>query len=138
MYAWGDNDLGTLGVGNNTDQISPTKVNNTTTKWFTNDSGVKQSTPQRQWSENLGGYRFQIALDNKGDLWGWGYQKLGNLGALGSVTSDAVELKSEMGQVTGLVSTSLDGEFIVASKTLVNYLDTKANFEYGWGGNSIQ
>ena len=137
MYAWGDNDLGTLGVGNNTDQISPTKVINTTTKWFTNDNGVRQNTPQRQWRENLGGYRFQIALDNKGDLWGWGYQKLGNLGALGSVTSDAVELKSEMGQVTGLVSTSLDGEFIVASKTLVNYLDTKANFEYGGFGSNL-
>tara|TARA_B100001173_G_scaffold218729_1_gene189177 strand:- start:1699 stop:14373 length:12675 start_codon:yes stop_codon:yes gene_type:complete len=136
MYAWGDNDLGTLGIGNNTDQISPTLVVNTTTKWFTNDSGVKQGTPQRQWRENLGGYRFQIALDNKGDLWGWGYQKLGNLGALGSVTSDAVELKSEMGEVSGLVSTSLDGEFIVASKTLVNYLDTKANFEYGWGNSN--
>ena len=131
MYAWGDNDLGTLGVGNNTDQISPTLVINSTKKWFTDQNGVKQSTAQRKWTENLGGYRFQIALDDKGDLWGWGYQKLGNLGALGSVTSDAVELKSEMGEASGLVSTSLDGEFILASKTLVNYLDTKANFEYG-------
>ena len=138
MYAWGDNDLGTLGVGNNTDQISPTLVLNNTVKWFTDSNGVKQNTAQRQWTENLGGYRFQIALDNKGDLWGWGYQKLGNLGALGSVTSDAIELKSEMGEVSGLVSTSLDGEFIIASKTLINYLDTKANFEYGMNNSMMK
>ena len=129
MYAWGDNDLGTLGVGNNTDQISPTLVVNTTNKWFTDSNGVKQNTPQRKWEENLGGYRFQIALDDEGDLWGWGYQKLGNIGALGSVTTDAVEIKSSVGgTLSGIVSTSLDGEFLIASTLLENYINS-INYE---------
>jgi len=43
-----------------------------------------------------------------------------------------------MGEVSGLVSTSLDGEFIIASKTLINYLDTKANFEYGMNNSMMK
>lgn len=70
MFSWGDNILGSLGTGDNSAKMVPNEV----------------TTPDNStWNRNLGGYRFQMASSIKNGekkLWGWGYQKLGNLGAL--------------------------------------------------------
>jgi alpha-tubulin suppressor-like RCC1 family protein len=116
MLAWGDNILGSLGTGDNTDKKVPNEV----------------TTPDNStWDRNLGGYRFQMAssLENgQRKLWGWGYQKLGNLGALGNLSTNAVDLgttyPANNPAVSGIVSTTVDGEYYVASKLLENYLQS--------------
>ena len=120
MLAWGDNILGSLGTGDNSAKKVPNEV----------------TTPDNStWDKNLGGYRFQMASSFKNGqrkLWGWGYQKLGNLGALGNLSTNAVDLgttyPSNNPAVSGIVSTTVDGEYYVASKLLENYLQS-LNFE---------
>ena len=114
MFAWGDNILGSLGTGDNSAKKVPNEI-------LTPDNST--------WDKNLGGYRFQMASSlNNGQrkLWGWGYQKLGNLGALGNLSTNAVDLGTTYPPnnpaVSGIVSTTVDGEYYVASKLLENYL----------------
>jgi len=120
MFAWGDNILGSLGTGDNSTKKVPNEV---------------QTPDNSTWERNLGGYRFQMASSiNNGQrkLWGWGYQKLGNLGALGNLSTNAVDLGTKYPPnnpaVSGIVSTTVDGEYYVASKLLENYLQS-LNFE---------
>ena len=119
MYSWGDNDLGTLGVGDNTDKDKPTNV--------INNSNVT-------WEKNLGGYRFQVAIgknnNNQKVPFGWGYQKFGELGLLGKVKQDSIIWDTDLNQSKGIVETTADGEFLVATKLLVNYMETMLDFEY--------
>ncbi|MDB4612063.1 gliding motility-associated C-terminal domain-containing protein [Flavobacteriaceae bacterium] len=114
MFAWGDNILGSLGTGDNSAKKVPNEI-------LTPDNST--------WDKNLGGYRFQMASSlNNGQrkLWGWGYQKLGNLGALGNLSTNAVDLGTTYPPnnpaVSGIVSTTVDGEYYVASKLLESYL----------------
>ena len=128
MFAWGDNILGTLGTGDNSAKKVPNEVRN---------------PDNSSWDKNLGGYRFQMAssIDNNNNrkLWGWGYQKLGNLGALGNLSTNAVDLGTKYPPnnpaVSGIVSTTVDGEYYVASKLLENYLQS-LNFE-GTSSNNL-
>ncbi|MEK9774163.1 MAG: gliding motility-associated C-terminal domain-containing protein, partial [Candidatus Woesearchaeota archaeon] len=116
MYAWGDNDLGSLGVGNNTDASVPKVVT----------EGVT-------WIKNLGGYKFQVAIkDNVGSevIQGWGYQKYGELGALGKVKSDIVTITTDLNESEGVIKTTPDGEYLLMTEKLLNYINTKLNFEY--------
>lgn len=119
MYSWGDNDLGTLGVGDNTDKDKPTNV--------INNSNVT-------WEKNLGGYRFQVAIgrnsNNQKIPYGWGYQKFGELGLLGKVKQDSIVWDTDLNQSKGIVETTADGEFLIATKLLVNYMETMLDFEY--------
>ena len=114
MYGWGDNDLGTLAVGDYSDKNVPTIVR----------GGLK-------WNENLGGFRFQVALDENNTPYGWGYRKLGQLGALGKVKGDDVVWDNDMSASSGIVSTT--GEFITVTAELVNYINTVLNFEFSNG-----
>ena len=122
MFAWGDNDLGTLGVGDNSDKDEPLKVRT--------ESGIK-------WVENLGGFRFQVGLaenaNNQTVPYGWGYQKFGELGLLGKVKQDSIIWDTNLDESKGIVRTTTDGEFLVATKLLVNYLETMLDFEYNDG-----
>ena len=114
MYGWGDNDLGTLAVGDWSDKDVPTIVR----------GGIK-------WNENLGGFRFQVALDENNNPYGWGYQKLGSIGALGKVKGDDVVWDTDMSASSGIVSTT--GEYITVTSELVNYINTVLNFEFSNG-----
>jgi gliding motility-associated-like protein len=122
MFAWGDNDLGTLGVGDNSDKDEPVKVKT--------ESGIK-------WVENLGGFRFQVGLaenaNNQTVPYGWGYQKFGELGLLGKVKQDSIIWDTNLDESKGIVRTTTDGEFLVATKLLINYLETMLDFEYNDG-----
>ena len=114
MYGWGDNDLGTLAVGDYSDKNVPTIVR----------GGLK-------WNKNLGGFRFQVALDENNTPYGWGYRKLGQLGALGKVKGDDIVFDNDLSSSSGIVSTT--GDYIIVTSELINYIDTVLNFEYSNG-----
>ena len=116
MYAWGDNDLGTLAVGDYSDKKIPTLVKG-----------------DINWKSNLGGYRFQVALDENDTPYGWGYRKFGQLGALGKVKGDDIVWDTDLSESNGIVQTLNGEEYIIATEELVNYLDTVLNFEFSGG-----
>jgi len=116
MYAWGDNDLGTLAVGDYSDKNIPTLVKG-----------------DINWKSNLGGYRFQVALDENDTPYGWGYRKFGQLGALGKVKGDDIVWDTDLSESNGIVQTLNGEEYIIATEELVNYLDTVLNFEFSGG-----
>ena len=121
MYAWGDNDLGTLAVGDYSDKNIPTLVKG-----------------QISWKSNLGGYRFQVALDQNDTPYGWGYRKFGQLGALGKVKGDDIIWDTDLTESQGAIKTLNDGEYIVADEVMVNYLNTVFNFEYSGDASSTK
>ena len=116
MFAWGDNDLGTLAVGDYSDKNIPTLVKGNI-----------------NWKKNLGGYRFQVALDNNDNPYGWGYRKFGQLGALGKVKGDDIVWATNLNESQGTIQTLNGGEYIIATKEFVNYLETIYNFEFSSG-----
>ena len=113
MYAWGDNDLGTLAVGDYSDKNIPTLVKG-----------------QINWKSNLGGFRFQVALDQNDIPYGWGYRKFGQLGALGKVKGDDIVWATNLNESQGTIETLNGGEYIIATEQFVNYLETVYNFEF--------
>ena len=115
MYAWGDNDLGTLAVGDYSDKNIPTLVKGNI-----------------NWKSNLGGFRFQVALalDGNDTPYGWGYRKFGQLGALGKVKGDDIVWDTDLSESKGIVQTLNGGEYLIATAELINYLDTVLNFEF--------
>ncbi|MDC0001052.1 gliding motility-associated C-terminal domain-containing protein [Flavobacteriaceae bacterium] len=113
MYAWGDNDLGTLAVGDYSDKNIPTLVKGNIS-----------------WKSNLGGFRFQVALDQNNTPYGWGYRKFGQLGALGKVKGDDIAWDTDLSESKGIIQTLNGGEYLIATAELVNYLDTVLNFEF--------
>ena len=113
MYAWGDNDLGTLAVGDYSDKNIPTLVKG-----------------QINWKSNLGGFRFQVALDQNDIPYGWGYRKFGQLGALGKVKGDDIVWATNLDESQGTIETLNGGEYIIATQEFINYLETIYNFEY--------
>ena len=112
MYAWGDNDLGTLAVGDYSDKPYPTLVKG-----------------ELNWKRNLGGYRFQVALDENDKPYGWGYRKFGQLGALGKVKGDGIVWDTDLSEAQGTIETLNEGEYLIATQEFVNYLETLYNFE---------
>ena len=113
MYAWGDNDLGTLAVGDYSDKNQPTLVKGNIS-----------------WKSNLGGFRFQVALGQNDKPYGWGYRKFGQLGALGKVKGDDIVWATNLTESQGTIESLNGGEYLVATKEFVNYLNTVYNFEY--------
>ncbi len=113
MYAWGDNDLGTLAVGDYSDKGYPTPVKG-----------------DIDWKLNLGGFRFQVALDQNNTPYGWGYRKFGQLGALGKVKGDDIIWETNLDDSQGTVAPLNGSEYLIATEEFVNYLNTIFNFEY--------
>lgn len=118
MYAWGDNDLGTLAVGDYSDKNIPTLVKG-----------------EIDWESNLGGFRFQVALDQNDTPYGWGYRKFGQLGALGKVKGDNIVWATNLDESQGTIETLNGGEYLIATDEFINYLNTVYNFEYS--GDSV-
>jgi gliding motility-associated-like protein len=119
MYAWGDNDLGTLAVGDYSDKNQPTLVKGNIS-----------------WKSNLGGFRFQVALDQNDTPYGWGYRKFGQLGALGKVKGDDIVWATNLSESQGTIESLNGGEYLIATKEFVNYLNTVYNFEYSGTASS--
>ena len=130
MYNFGDNDLGSLATGDNLDKPIPTAIANPV--FYDEENNALRNLENFTWDKIVGGYNFQIAKtvndNNSNVLWGWGYQKLGNLGALGNLKNNAVELNTEYGDANGIIQTSEDGEYITVSELLFNYIE-KLNFD---------
>lgn len=115
LYAWGDNDLGSLGDGSNLDAYQPVTVSSTL-----------------KFKKILGGHKFQIAVAENNKVYGWGYQKYGDLGALGKVKSDIVSITSDLSETDQIIKTTPDGEYLLMSQMMKNYIDTKLNFEVAY------
>ena len=63
LWAWGANDSGQLGLGNTTDEDSPTQVD-----------------PGSTWAALSCGYEQTLAIKTDGSLWAWGDNFYGSLG----------------------------------------------------------
>jgi len=72
VWMWGYNGYGCLGNGNVTNLTSPTQIDQ---KFFDNTKIVDI------WCTGSGSYQSTYALDQNGQLWGWGYDGYGILGA---------------------------------------------------------
>jgi len=71
VWMWGYNGYGGLGNGTNTNLSSPTQIDQ---KFFDNAKIVDI------WCTGTGSYQSTFALDQNGQLWGWGYDGYGCLG----------------------------------------------------------
>ncbi|MFZ9056589.1 MAG: gliding motility-associated C-terminal domain-containing protein [Flavobacteriaceae bacterium] len=114
MYAWGNNNYGQLGVGDFSTKQVPTLV----------VSEIESNTID--WSgngRNLGGFDFQIAVDNNGNAYGWGYKKFGKLGALGKLKADVVGWDVDDTQMDGLVDFDQETDYLIASQELVDNIN---------------
>jgi alpha-tubulin suppressor-like RCC1 family protein len=64
LWAWGDNDKGTLGDGTTTNRRTPTQ----------------EATGAANWSAVAAGGYHTVALKSNGTLWAWGWNYYGQLG----------------------------------------------------------
>ena len=142
MYNFGDNDLGTLATNDNLDKQIPTIV--AAPQIYNEDTNEYETLTSYEWDKILGGYNFIVAKTKNAsssnqssvsnNLWGWGYQKLGNLGALGNLSNNAVEFDTNYGAAEGIITTTEDGEFLIVSEELLKHLQA-LNFDKTFGGN---
>ena len=75
LWAWGDNLLGKLGLGNQIDRLTPTQVG-TDTDWKTVTAGEHHT----------------LAIKTGGNLWAWGANEIGQLG-LGDIIDHNIPFK---------------------------------------------
>ncbi|MEN6327872.1 MAG: fibronectin type III domain-containing protein [Syntrophomonas sp.] len=71
VWAWGQNEYGQLGIGNNTEQLIPVKING-----LSNIIAV------------AAGDNHSLALDSSGNVWAWGKNNLYQLGNGGTTNSN--------------------------------------------------
>ena len=122
LYSWGYNAYGQLGNGesgtggNTKDQYTPQSVHNTT-------NIVALAS----------GYRHNLALDSQGNVWAWGDNSLGQLGAdPASTTVGSMHFRSEPATISGFTMP------VVAIATGFNHnlaIDTAGNV-WAWGQNN--
>lgn len=63
LWAWGRNNYGQLGLGDNDDRTRPCKVGT-----------------DANWAMAAAGYEFAVAIKRNGELWSWGRNRFGQLG----------------------------------------------------------
>jgi alpha-tubulin suppressor-like RCC1 family protein len=109
LWAWGRNNWGALGIGATGRLSSPVQVGSLT-----------------NWSQvSVGGYRddaFTLALKTDGTLWGWGYNRVGQLG-IGNITD--VSSPVQVGTLTSWSQVSAGYTHALAIK--------KDGTLWGWG-----
>lgn len=71
VWVWGQNEFGQLGIGNNTEQLTPVKIDSL-------DKIVAVAA----------GYNHSLALDQDGNVWAWGKNDLYQLGNNGTDNSN--------------------------------------------------
>lgn len=122
VYAWGMNTEGQLGVGDNTNRLSPTPVATAGTPMDGKD--IVAIGAGRQHS---------IAVDSDGRVYTWGWN---NFGQLGNNTTTSANRPVAV-RTTG---TPLDGKVVLSAESNSNSLTTVARtadgWAYAWGENS--
>jgi alpha-tubulin suppressor-like RCC1 family protein len=88
LWAWGQNNLGQLGIGNKVKQISPAQVG-TATNWVFVSAGTEHS----------------LAINRLGELYAWGNNANGLLGN-GTKTPQVAPIPEKIGSATNWVSVS--------------------------------
>ncbi len=97
LWAWGRNDLGQLGIGNNTSQNSPVQI------------GIASN-----WASIATGIYHTIALKTDGTLWAWGFNNNGQLG-IGNNTDQNSPV--QIGIANNWSSIAAEGYHTIALKT---------------------
>jgi uncharacterized delta-60 repeat protein len=97
IWAWGQNQVGQLGIGNTTDQPYPVQVGT-----------------DNNWKSISAGFYHAFAIKNDGTLWAWGYNVAGQLG-LGNTTN--VSVPTQVGTATNWAEISTDQAHTLARKT---------------------
>ena len=96
LWTWGNNGLGTLGLGNGTTYSSPKQVGALT-----------------NWLKITAGYVMQ-SIKTDGTLWGWGYQPYGALG-LGNTTG--YSSPKQVGVLTNWSTITAGNHYSISAKT---------------------
>ena len=103
LWAWGDQNVGQLGLGDAVSRSSPTQIGALTT-----------------WSKITAGVRISAAIKTDGTLWTWGYNASGALG-LGDVINRSSPVQVGVLTTWSNVSLNTDGnasvDAIIATKT---------------------
>jgi len=86
VWAWGQNDYGQLGIGNNSEQLTPVKINS-----LTNIAAVAV------------GDNHSLALDKDGSVWAWGKNDLYQLGNDSTINSN-IPIKIITGNIKDISS----------------------------------
>lgn len=89
LWAWGNNGVGQLGLGDTTNRSSPVQVGTGTT-----------------WARVIGGEDHAIAVKTDGTLWVWGFNSSGQLGQ-GNTTNRSSPV--QVGTATNWLETGFDG-----------------------------
>jgi alpha-tubulin suppressor-like RCC1 family protein len=118
LWSWGENQNGSLGVGDTTDRLTPVRVGS-----------------QSDWARIAAGYTRSFAINTNGTLWGFGGNTSGSLGT--GVGSGRYETPVQIGSSSdwSQVSTSPNGNHsagIRADGTLWTW-GTNASGELGLG-----
>lgn len=77
VWTWGRNNYGTLGTTSNSNSVIPVCISD--------DSNEKLS--ETKIVKIFAGNEYTIAIDNKNELWGWGYNYYGESGSVSNNTS---------------------------------------------------
>jgi len=138
LWAWGDNNVGQLGLGDTTERSTPTQVETATnwasvscgndhtlaiktdgTLWAWGGNGDIEDTPNllgtgTNWSAVSYGGSHIGAIKTDGTLWAWGWNYYGQLG-LGDNTDR--NTPAQVGRATNWASVSCGGSRTFAIKT---------------------
>ena len=112
VYCWGSNAQGQLGNGSTTNSVYPVAVESTDNTKFTNIVAARYHT---------------LAIDESGQVWGWGSNSGGQLG-IGTSTNSSVPVK-----VQGLDGVSIEKISTGIAHSLA--LDVNGQI-WAWGNNS--
>ena len=119
IWAWGFNQFGELGNGNNINSAIPTLAQ------YPRDAGTVTAI------QVSGGFHHTAAIDTKGNTWSWGWNWFGQLGNGNNINSAIpvpVQYPRDAGTVTAIqVSAGADHSLII---------DTKGN-TWAWGWNQL-
>ena len=104
LWSWGNGWAGQLGNGTYGNSNEPVLVS----------GGI-------QWETTGGGWNFQTALATDLTIYGWGYNRLGNLGGLGKVDSEYLDWTTDASIIDGGFTLSDLGYVIIQDTSLIDY-----------------
>ncbi|MFC1742760.1 hypothetical protein ACFL35_02115 [Candidatus Riflebacteria bacterium] len=106
-WAWGTNDSGRLGIGdeNGDDEFSPVQIGENLTTTSTSSTSTSTANPLTGVIAVAAGGYHSLALKSDGSVWGWGYNGDGQCG-IGDEDTDDQYRPVRVGSVTGTTTSS--------------------------------